>query len=307
MSSGSYSTSCSNCLGEIEITESTRPYIQIEGECKHCGFCLSTKQTQMSLLELNELREHYNWENGYSRDSDDYLHPLQSLPKLKPYFSSYNLDEFDWTSEKENEPFKLVVTYSNISKDAIKHIKKILNSDIDKNTSIEFDTYFQETNERVTLCEDIEKIEEQELKEWNNSGYIEDDNYCSHGEGTEGRLETFGEELETVLKINKDSPRKLWTVTEDEGNLYISAGYHLFNRLYYIVTENEWNSEDESYIYFLTEDHSEIEDNTCFNISINNIEKEMIKESINTVNELGNDFSNSYGEANINTLISKLI
>ena len=68
-------------------------------------------------------------------------------------------------------------------------------------------------------------------------------------------IETYGEDLKLVLRQMGENPRKVWTVLdhgkEHEGyeHLYVVAGYHLCNRLNYIVTEQEWENEDEVYLY----------------------------------------------------------
>lgn len=56
-------------------------------------------------------------------------------------------------------------------------------------------------------------------------------------------LETYGEELSTVQNTDY---KHVWTVVEgDTGDLYIIAGYHLVNRLNYIVTTNPWITGEE--------------------------------------------------------------
>ena len=49
--------------------------------------------------------------------------------------------------------------------------------------------------------------------------------------------ETFGEELEYVLSIAEKEPRRVWTVLDADGTLPIASGYHLVNRMLYIITE----------------------------------------------------------------------
>lgn len=72
------------------------------------------------------------------------------------------------------------------------------------------------------------------------------------GEGhSDGRLETYGEDIKRVLRINKKNPKRVWTVVEgDSGALYICAGYHLVNRLYYIITKQEYKNSKEEYNFF---------------------------------------------------------
>ena len=57
----------------------------------------------------------------------------------------------------------------------------------------------------------------------------------------EQMFETFGKELEFV----KDQPEnKVWTLMDDDdGNLVITTGFHVVNRVGYYVTEIPWNRE----------------------------------------------------------------
>lgn len=50
-------------------------------------------------------------------------------------------------------------------------------------------------------------------------------------------LETYGAELEHVLKVAREKPDHVWTVIDGDGGLCISTGYHFVNRLGYIITE----------------------------------------------------------------------
>lgn len=61
-------------------------------------------------------------------------------------------------------------------------------------------------------------------------------------------FETFGEEVQYVCDVanNPDTAKKVWTIVED-GGLSIIAGYHYVNRLGYLITEEDWEDEMESY------------------------------------------------------------
>jgi hypothetical protein len=82
------------------------------------------------------------------------------------------------------------------------------------------------------------------------------DNHLIDDEGTYmGKMfETYGEELEFVLKILGDSPDKVWTITEDEGHWYLGAGYHYVNRIGYLITEVSHDGSMDNYAINLTED-----------------------------------------------------
>lgn len=56
--------------------------------------------------------------------------------------------------------------------------------------------------------------------------------------------ETYGEELEYVKSQPKD---KIWTIIDDEDNLYIISGFHLVNRIGYVISQNSFKSKNETY------------------------------------------------------------
>lgn len=54
----------------------------------------------------------------------------------------------------------------------------------------------------------------------------------------EKMFETYGPELDYVKdNINKNT---VWTILDCDGELYISAGYHIVNRIGYLITEIPW-------------------------------------------------------------------
>jgi hypothetical protein len=54
------------------------------------------------------------------------------------------------------------------------------------------------------------------------------------GEGRGCLFETYGEELEFV---RRQDPRTIWTMLDgDDGDLYLASGYHLVNRIGYLVS-----------------------------------------------------------------------
>lgn len=79
---------------------------------------------------------------------------------------------------------------------------------------------------------------------------------ANHFDPKEGyKFETYGEELDYVLKIAYTEPKRIWTLVEgDDGNLYITSGYHLVNRLNYFITHNPCELEYEEYPYFIYEE-----------------------------------------------------
>ena len=53
-------------------------------------------------------------------------------------------------------------------------------------------------------------------------------------------FETYGEELQHVKK--QDS-RHIWTYCEEDDILFLSQGFHLVNRLGYVITELPYDGE----------------------------------------------------------------
>ncbi|HKR05957.1 MAG TPA: hypothetical protein VJY62_15075 [Bacteroidia bacterium] len=64
-------------------------------------------------------------------------------------------------------------------------------------------------------------------------------------------FETYGQEQEFVQEIAHNSPHKVWTIlTGQECGDTIVEGYHLVNRLGYLITQNPF-AEDESFEIYL--------------------------------------------------------
>jgi hypothetical protein len=62
----------------------------------------------------------------------------------------------------------------------------------------------------------------------------------------QGAFETFGADLEYVLSVaNGPKPRCVWTMvdSEDGDGMILLNGYHIVNRVYYIVTTEEGQGE----------------------------------------------------------------
>jgi hypothetical protein len=62
-------------------------------------------------------------------------------------------------------------------------------------------------------------------------------------------LETFGDEIQYVLSVVNKDPKRVWTIIENDGDMFCSSGYHLMNRIGYIITENEWETGQEEFRY----------------------------------------------------------
>lgn len=59
--------------------------------------------------------------------------------------------------------------------------------------------------------------------------------------------ETFGEDLQTIRETNSNN---VWTLVDgDNGKLYIIQGYHLVNRVNYLITDIPHNFKARDYLY----------------------------------------------------------
>lgn len=69
-------------------------------------------------------------------------------------------------------------------------------------------------------------------------------NWLRKGEDTE-LFETYGVELGVVLGVNLMDTRKVWTLIEGDEGLWVTNGYHLVNRLNYLITDIPYEGEEE--------------------------------------------------------------
>jgi hypothetical protein len=72
-----------------------------------------------------------------------------------------------------------------------------------------------------------------------------------------GMLETFGDDIQTVLEINKNSPLRVWTMVDGDDGMYLVQGLHYVNRIYYVITTEPAQSEDEEYLIDSYDDDEE--------------------------------------------------
>jgi hypothetical protein len=56
-------------------------------------------------------------------------------------------------------------------------------------------------------------------------------------------FETYLEEEKFVKETAQETPRKVWTILDCDGSLYIVSGYHFVNRLNYLITEEEFEED----------------------------------------------------------------
>lgn len=94
-----------------------------------------------------------------------------------------------------------------------------------------------------------EKVEEIDVFDSKYTPFTETKSVVMCPESQEGMFETFGEDLEVVLSIaNSDKPNRVWTAVDCDEGFYLINGYHLVNRVYYIITNEESIEQDESYL-----------------------------------------------------------
>ena len=67
-------------------------------------------------------------------------------------------------------------------------------------------------------------------------------------EGEEGMLETYNEDVELAVKIANETPKNIWTMVDADEGMVLHSGYHLVNRIYYVVTNEPAANENESYL-----------------------------------------------------------
>lgn len=81
-----------------------------------------------------------------------------------------------------------------------------------------------------------------------DENYPADEAYISmDNDASGGVLETYGEDIETVLGVAEFDPKKVWTMIDGDKGIYMIAGYHLVNRINYFISMVDWEDEFEEY------------------------------------------------------------
>ena len=62
-------------------------------------------------------------------------------------------------------------------------------------------------------------------------------------------FETCGEELDYVRSMVEKNPKRVWTIVGCDGQLHVVTGYHIVNSIGYLITNEPWESETETYRY----------------------------------------------------------
>ena len=100
-----------------------------------------------------------------------------------------------------------------------------------------------------------------------------------------GQYETYGEDLEYVRTF--PNQKRVWTIIEgeDDNNMYAIAGYHLVNRIIYVISDQEWVNEWDEVMWceFESEELTKDDWNTLDNILIHLIDLKDFKEIIEAV------------------------
>ena len=96
---------------------------------------------------------------------------------------------------------------------------------------------------------------EDELDAW-DAKYQTTQNHIDPNAGD--KFETYGKELDYVLSIANTEPDRVWTLVDgDDGNLYITNGYHLVNRVNYFITKHPFRGEFLEVPYYIFEEEED--------------------------------------------------
>jgi len=65
-----------------------------------------------------------------------------------------------------------------------------------------------------------------------------------------GQFETYGEDLDTVKGVYSKTPKRVWSMIDNEDGIYLVSGFHSSSdTIYYIITKEEASSENEEYCF----------------------------------------------------------
>ena len=62
-------------------------------------------------------------------------------------------------------------------------------------------------------------------------------------------FETYGTDLDYVLEVAATTPRRVWTLIDSDNGLVIVSGYHIVNRVNYIITKKDWIDDNNIVLY----------------------------------------------------------
>ena len=72
-------------------------------------------------------------------------------------------------------------------------------------------------------------------------------------------FETYGMELGYVLGVADCNPNRVWTYVDGDRGTYLINGYHLVNRIYYMICEVPYEGKDIE-VCVSSDEHEECED-----------------------------------------------
>lgn len=73
-------------------------------------------------------------------------------------------------------------------------------------------------------------------------------------ESQAGMLETYGDDVKQVMRIANTDPLRVWTMVDGDDGMYLVQGFHLVNRIYYVITQERAENENEEYLFELYDD-----------------------------------------------------
>ena len=74
-----------------------------------------------------------------------------------------------------------------------------------------------------------------------------DNPFTEDGSFDNSLFETYGDEYKAVLVAMENNPKTIWTVIDCDGWFGVTAGYHWVNRIGYLITNEEWESDTEEF------------------------------------------------------------
>lgn len=69
------------------------------------------------------------------------------------------------------------------------------------------------------------------------------------GEDSPRLYETYGDDLQHICHVADYNHSRLWTLLDCDGKLYLSPGFHIVNRINYVVCKNPWVEGTRDYKY----------------------------------------------------------
>ena len=71
--------------------------------------------------------------------------------------------------------------------------------------------------------------------------------------------ETYGEELDYILTLANEGTNTVWNYQDDDNGVpCLTSGYHLVNRIGYVVTHIPYKSDDDIYVKLEGFDNDEV-------------------------------------------------